>query len=109
LSGVAQPGVVDGAQNVVLLHWADFEARWERWIGKVACELGLDFEAGYGGCLGGWLVRGCMRLPAGLSGQVSRPFKASRGSERCACNTYHCLIVRPADWRLIEKNYTLVQ
>jgi len=46
LSGVAQPGVVDGAQNHVFLCRADVECRWERGIGEVACEFGLDFEAG---------------------------------------------------------------
>ena len=53
LSGVAQPGVVDGAQDVVLLRWADVESCWERGVGEVAGEFGLDFEAGYGGCLCG--------------------------------------------------------
>jgi hypothetical protein len=51
LSGIAQPGIVDGAQNIVLLRWADVDCCWERWIGEVAGEFGLDFEVGYGGCL----------------------------------------------------------
>lgn len=51
MSGIAQPGIVDGAQNVVLLRWADVESCRERWVGEVAGEVGLDFEVGYGGCL----------------------------------------------------------
>jgi hypothetical protein len=56
LSGVTQPGVVDGAQDHVFLRWTDVESCWQEWVGEVACEFGLDFEAGQSGCLGWWLV-----------------------------------------------------
>jgi hypothetical protein len=38
------------------LRWTDVESCWQGWVGEVACEFGLDFEAGQSGCLGWWLV-----------------------------------------------------
>jgi hypothetical protein len=48
LSSVAQPGVVDRVQGVVLLRRTDVESCWERYVGEVTCGFGFNLESGCG-------------------------------------------------------------
>jgi hypothetical protein len=57
------------------LRWTDVESCWQGWVGEVACEFGLDFEAGQSGCLGWWLVIVGLRMPVDLFYWSKSPFQ----------------------------------